>query len=269
MHLHEIDPGAATGDLVLGDHPDAGAKCFSSTTVGLERVPLPDRDHVVERAGDDGGRLPDARGPRPGPRPRPRRTPGGRRRPARGSAGITMPGRAPSTPASQDPSVLTTSPSSYSAVSSPRYQTLPSASWAYQSWVSSLQLAVDEGPVPDHRRPATPKTSRRSSSTSTSMRSSSPSTSPSYTHRVPGSSGRYGLSIDVDEVLRRDVGVVVAAVVDVDDRLRLGPVRGRRCIVVAAGGRGRQGEQGQERERADDLGVVACRTVDRAALNGS
>ncbi len=40
------------------------------------------------------------------------------------------PGVAPSTPARQVPSVLTTLPFSYSAVSSPKYQTLPYLSWA-------------------------------------------------------------------------------------------------------------------------------------------
>ena len=48
-----------------------------------------------------------------------------------------MPAWAPSRPCRHDPSVLTTSPSSYSNVSSPRYQMLPPESWAYQSRVSS------------------------------------------------------------------------------------------------------------------------------------
>ena len=50
---------------------------------------------------------------------------------------MTTPGSAPSTPASNDPSREATLPSSNSAVSSPRYQTFPSVSWAYQSKVSS------------------------------------------------------------------------------------------------------------------------------------
>ena len=53
-----------------------------------------------------------------------------------GCAGITMPGLAPLTPVSQEPSVLTL-PLSYSLVSSPKYQTAPSRSCAYQSQVSS------------------------------------------------------------------------------------------------------------------------------------
>ena len=51
---------------------------------------------------------------------------------------MISPGSAPSTPASNDPACVTILPSSNSAVSSPRYQTLPSASWAYQSKVSSI-----------------------------------------------------------------------------------------------------------------------------------
>ena len=50
---------------------------------------------------------------------------------------MTMPASAPSTPASNEPQRQTRLPFSYSAVSSPRYQTLPSESWAYQSSVSS------------------------------------------------------------------------------------------------------------------------------------
>ena len=46
---------------------------------------------------------------------------------------MTMPGSAPSTPPSHEPSVLVTRPSSYSLESSPMYQTLPSRSWANQS----------------------------------------------------------------------------------------------------------------------------------------
>ena len=48
-----------------------------------------------------------------------------------------IPACAPSTPASHEPSVLTTSPFSYSFVSSPRYHRLPRESCAYQSSVSS------------------------------------------------------------------------------------------------------------------------------------
>ena len=43
---------------------------------------------------------------------------------------MTIPALAPSTPASHEPALETGLPSSYSVVSSPRYQTLPFASCA-------------------------------------------------------------------------------------------------------------------------------------------
>ena len=57
--------------------------------------------------------------------------------PATGFAGIAMPASAPSTPASNDPARVVTSPFRYSPVCSPRYQTLPTSSCAYQSSVIS------------------------------------------------------------------------------------------------------------------------------------
>src|SRR4029079_17269588 len=58
-----------------------------------------------------------------------------------GWAGMKIPGTAPFTPASHEPSVLVTLPaSSSSAVSSPTYQTLPSRSCVYQSSVRSTSL---------------------------------------------------------------------------------------------------------------------------------
>ena len=53
--------------------------------------------------------------------------------PTRGCAGMMIPARAPSTPASQEPAFDTARPSSYSVVSSPMYQTVPARSCAYQS----------------------------------------------------------------------------------------------------------------------------------------
>src|SRR5215210_6086492 len=50
---------------------------------------------------------------------------------------MMIPACAPSTPASKEPALDVTLPFSYSAVSSPRYQTLPAPSWAYQSYVIS------------------------------------------------------------------------------------------------------------------------------------
>ncbi len=52
---------------------------------------------------------------------------------------MMIPGCAPSTPASKEPDLVVILPFSYSAVSSPRYQTLPDASWAYQSSVTSTR----------------------------------------------------------------------------------------------------------------------------------
>jgi len=57
--------------------------------------------------------------------------------PTWGLPGITIPASAPPTPASNEPARVVTLPFSYSAVSSPRYQTLPSASCANQSSVIS------------------------------------------------------------------------------------------------------------------------------------
>ena len=54
-------------------------------------------------------------------------------------AGMAMPGSAPSTPPSNDPAVSTV-PSLNSLVASPKYQTLPRASCAYQSVVRSSSL---------------------------------------------------------------------------------------------------------------------------------
>ena len=63
-----------------------------------------------------------------------------------------IPACAPSTPASHEPSVLTTSPFSYSLVSSPRYQRFPDASWAYQSRVSSTVWPSSRDEVVHHGR---------------------------------------------------------------------------------------------------------------------
>jgi hypothetical protein len=55
---------------------------------------------------------------------------------------MMIPGCAPSTPASNEPARVTSLPFSYSAVSSPMYQTFPSESWAYQSSVISTASLV-------------------------------------------------------------------------------------------------------------------------------
>ena len=61
---------------------------------------------------------------------------------------MMMPGRAPLTPPSNEPAVSTV-PSLNSLVASPKYQTLPSRSCAYQSKVSSIGLVVDGDCVVD------------------------------------------------------------------------------------------------------------------------
>ncbi len=65
---------------------------------------------------------------------------------------MTIPARAPSRPAFHEPAVLTTRPSSYSLVFSPKYQTLPRRSCAYQSKVSSTSSPREERTVPDDDR---------------------------------------------------------------------------------------------------------------------
>src|SRR5947207_817452 len=105
-----------------------------------------------------------------------------------------MPARAALTPACQVPSVLVTLPcGSSSAVSSPKYQTLPALSCAYQSVV---------------RSPRWPCTYRRSLTALhgapwivfvvvvalTTSREGLPSFTPLYVQVVPGFSGNQGLS---------------------------------------------------------------------------
>src|SRR6266542_1756722 len=107
---------------------------------------------------------------------------------------MTIPGWAPSTPACQDPSVLASLPFSYSAVSSPKYQTFPFASCVYQSSVFSRSVppCVAVSSTTTHGIPRTTLVRRV---TTTSSRWLSPSFTPSYTKVVPGFSGKKGLSI--------------------------------------------------------------------------
>src|ERR687891_533281 len=102
-----------------------------------------------------------------------------------------MPAWASSTPASHVPPVLTTSPSWYSLVSSPRYHTLPSRSCANQSYVSSTS-SPSMVTVSRTTTAEMPSISLRSEVTTTSTRSTSSSSTPSYTQRIPGASGKYG-----------------------------------------------------------------------------
>ncbi len=104
---------------------------------------------------------------------------------------MTMPGSAPSIPASHAPDAFTAMPFSNSRVSSPKYHTLPSASWAYQSNVSSM-TTPSSVTVSRTTTVSTPMTSRVSSVTSTTIRSRPSGVCDSYTQRDPGVSGRYG-----------------------------------------------------------------------------
>src|SRR5918995_2332870 len=108
---------------------------------------------------------------------------------------MTMPGRAPPTPASHDPFVEDTLPSAYSAVSSPKYQTFPNRSCAYQSNVSSARSPFAEKTWSCTTVVVTPRITFVRSVTDTTLRSRSPSDTPSNTALVPGRNGRYGLSI--------------------------------------------------------------------------
>ena len=108
---------------------------------------------------------------------------------------MTTPGSAPSTPASNDPSWLASLPSSNSAVSSPRYHTFPSASWAYQSSVSSTSWPSSVT-VSRTTAASTPFASVLVSlETVTTTSWTLPLVSVSRNrHCVPGSRGKYGWS---------------------------------------------------------------------------
>src|SRR6185436_8068735 len=108
---------------------------------------------------------------------------------------MTTPGCAPSTPASHDPVVEETFPLAYSAVSSPKYQTLPNRSCAYQSNVSSARSPFAEKTWSCTTMVLTPRTTFVRSVTRTTLRSRCPSETPSNTVLVPGMKGMYGLSI--------------------------------------------------------------------------
>src|SRR3954447_2533572 len=106
---------------------------------------------------------------------------------------MAIPADAPSTPACQDPDVSTLPPS-YSLVSSPKYQTLPDRSCAYQSSVSSSS-------VPSSLTTScttvvvTPPTTRVLGVTVTTVRSVPSAVWPVNRHTVPTRHGIHGLSI--------------------------------------------------------------------------
>src|SRR4051812_39776280 len=114
-----------------------------------------------------------------------------------------MPATAPSRPASQLPDVLFTLPErSSSAVRSPRYQTLPFASWLYQSVVRSSSLPRRYSRSSTTAQ-ATPSIVRVARETVTTSRIGCPSFVPTYTAREPGTSGNQGL---VTWALKLDAG---------------------------------------------------------------
>src|SRR4051794_10887399 len=107
---------------------------------------------------------------------------------------MKMPGRAPCFPAVHEPSVLVTLPcSSSSAVSSPRYQTLPALSCAYQSLVRSSKASPMYN-MSCTTTALTPSTTFVAVPTVTTSREASPSFEPVYFHTEPGSSGNHVLS---------------------------------------------------------------------------
>ena len=112
------------------------------------------------------------------------------RSPTRTLAFMAIPGWAPETPASQSVAALISRPWAYSRLFSPNCQTLPSASWAYQSKVSSTSWP-STAVLSRTTTHSTPMTSRVADVTSTTLRTvCPPSPVPSYTQRFPGFRGR-------------------------------------------------------------------------------
>src|SRR6476620_10761071 len=105
---------------------------------------------------------------------------------------MTIPGWAPSTPASHDPAWLVTTPLRHSAVDSPKYQTLSSPSCANQSSVSSVSRSPWK-PLSRTTTVVTPITVRVVAVTVVTTRSV-----PCWkVVVVPGTSGKYVLSTTV------------------------------------------------------------------------
>ena len=80
-------------------------------------------------------------------------------------------------------------PLAYSAVSSPKYQTFPNRSWAYQSNVSSARSPFAEKTWSCTTVVVTPRITFVRSVTTTTLRSRCPSDTPSNTVLVPGTNG--------------------------------------------------------------------------------
>src|SRR5262245_34215777 len=105
---------------------------------------------------------------------------------------MMTPGCAPLTPLSNEP-VVSTAPSLNSLVASPKYQTLPSRSCAYQSKVSSSG-SLSTVTASWTTTVSTPMTFLMSRVTSVVVRCSPSGVAASEIVRVPGVSGKYGLS---------------------------------------------------------------------------
>src|SRR5262245_22409516 len=102
---------------------------------------------------------------------------------------MILPGSAPSTPPSHEPSLLVFTPS-YAVVSSPMYQSVPVSSCAYQSYVSST-IMPPERAVSRTTMQVTPMMTLVSLVTDTVT--ISPVSSTLYSNTVPGTSGKYWL----------------------------------------------------------------------------
>src|SRR5215211_782447 len=106
---------------------------------------------------------------------------------------MMIPGLAPFLPASHEPPVLTL-PFLYSLEFSPKYQTLPFLSWAYQSKVFSVRLPCAHT-LSSTTTHFTPIICLVEWVTVITSRSAFPPLLPRYTKVVPGFRGKYLLSI--------------------------------------------------------------------------
>src|SRR5262249_5050271 len=111
---------------------------------------------------------------------------------------MMKPGWAPPTPAVQEPSVV---PAGSCVESSPKYQTLPWLSCAYQSSVSSISTP-SSSPWSRTSTVLTPSILGVLCVTVTTSSAAVFCSVPRYVKRVPGTSGQYGLSIVVDDLLK-------------------------------------------------------------------
>src|SRR6476469_7016363 len=123
---------------------------------------------------------------------------------------MMMPGSAPLTPASNEPAVSAV-PSLNSLVASPKYQTLPSRSCAYQSTVSS-KGSLSTVTASWTATVSTPMIVLVSRVTSVVVRCSPSCVAASEIMRVPGVSGKYGLStlvVKADGTIVGEYGSVI------------------------------------------------------------